>query len=80
MPPSTIDLPAIKTLSWSITSSYNVSQIISYNLAHGSRGTDLSLVYEGHPNFHALPTFGAVPGVAVMGLVHRAMHDFLPNF
>jgi hypothetical protein len=36
MPPSTIDLPAIKTLSWSITSSYNVSQIISYNVALGA--------------------------------------------
>jgi acyl dehydratase len=24
--------------------------------------------------------FGAVSSVAVMGLVHRAMHDFLPNF
>jgi acyl dehydratase len=45
-----------------------------------SRGTDLSLVYESHPNFHALPTFGAVPDVAVMDLVHRAMHDFLPDF
>jgi hypothetical protein len=45
-----------------------------------SRGTDLCLVYEGHSNFHALPMFGAVSSVAVMGLVHRAMHDFLPNF
>jgi acyl dehydratase len=80
MAPTTIDIPAIKNLSWSIATSYNVSQIISYNLALGASGTDLSLVYEGHPKFHALPTFGAVPGVAVMGLVHRAMHDFLPDF
>jgi acyl dehydratase len=75
-----IDIPAIKNLSWSIITSYNVSQIISYNLALGASGADLSLVYEVHPNFHALPTFGAVPAVAVMGLVHRAMHDFLPDF
>ncbi|KAJ4374867.1 hypothetical protein N0V83_001945 [Neocucurbitaria cava] len=79
-PPSTIGLPTIKTLSWSITTSYNVSQIISYNLALGALGTNLALVYEGHPTFHALPTFGAVHGIAVMGLVHRAMSDFLPNF
>jgi acyl dehydratase len=80
MAPSTIDLPAIKKLSWSINTSYNVSQIIQYNLALGAPGTDLSLVFEGHRNFHALPTFGAVHGIAVMGLVHRAMADFLPNF
>jgi acyl dehydratase len=54
--------------------------MISYNLALGASGTNLSLVYEGHPSFHALPTFGAVHGIAVMGLVHRAMSDFLPNF
>lgn len=80
MAPISIDLPAIKALSWSITTSYTVSQIISYNLALGASGTDLSLVYEGHPSFHALPTFGAVHGIAVMGFVHRAMSDFLPNF
>jgi acyl dehydratase len=80
MPPTTIDLPTIKQLSWSVTTSYTVSQIICYNLALGAPGTDLSLVYEGHANFHALPTFGAVHGIAVMGLVHRAMADFLPNF
>jgi acyl dehydratase len=80
MVPTTIDLPAIKQLSWSISTSYTVSQIISYNLALGASGTNLSLVYEGHPSFHALPTFGAVHGIAVMGLVHRAMSDFLPEF
>ncbi|KAH7081248.1 HotDog domain-containing protein [Paraphoma chrysanthemicola] len=80
MPPSKIDLPAIKQLSWSVTTSYTVSQIISYNLSLGANGNNLSLVYEGHPNFHALPTFGAVHGVAVMGLVHSAMADFLPKF
>ncbi|OAL01031.1 Thioesterase/thiol ester dehydrase-isomerase [Phaeosphaeriaceae sp. SRC1lsM3a] len=80
MPSTIIDLPTIKKLSWSINTSYNVSDIISYNLALGASGTNLSLVYEGHPNFHSLPTFGAVHGIAVMGLVHRAMSDFLPNF
>jgi acyl dehydratase len=80
MAPTSINLPAIKTLSWSINTSYIVSQIISYNLALGASGTNLSLVYEGHSSFHVLPTFGAVHGIAVMGLVHRAMSDFLPNF
>lgn len=80
MPVTTVDLPAIKELSWSINTSYNVSQIISYNLALGASGKNLSLVYESHPDFHALPTFGAVQGIAIMGLVHRAMADFLPNF
>ena len=78
--PSTIDLPRIKTLSWSTTTTYNVSQIISYNLALGASGSNLALVFEGHPNFHALPTFGAVHGIAVMGLVHHAMSDILPEF
>ncbi|EAT89742.1 hypothetical protein HBH56_018960 [Parastagonospora nodorum] len=80
MPPTTINLPAIKQRTWSMTTSYTVSQIISYNLALGASGINLALVYEGHPSFHALPTFGAVHGIAVMGLVHRAMSDFLPNF
>jgi acyl dehydratase len=80
MAPTKIDLQAIKKLSWSIDTSYNTAQIILYNLALGASGTDLALVYEGHPNFHALPTFGAVHGIAVMGLVHRAMSDFLPDF
>ncbi|KAF2464273.1 uncharacterized protein BDR25DRAFT_381383 [Lindgomyces ingoldianus] len=37
-------------------------------------------IQQGYPDFHALPTYGAVHGIAVMGLVHRAMADFLPNF
>lgn len=80
MPPTTIDLEATKKLSWSVTSTYNVSQIITYNLALGASGNNLPLVFEGHPEFHALPTFGAVHGIAVMGHVHNAMSDFLPEF
>ncbi|KAF2107655.1 HotDog domain-containing protein [Lophiotrema nucula] len=80
MAPTTIDLEAIKEVTWSITTTYTVSQMISYNLALGASGTALDLVYEGHPNFHALPTYGAVHGIAIMGLIHRAMFDFLPNF
>jgi acyl dehydratase len=79
-PPTTIDLERIKSLSWTTTTSYAVSNIISYNLALGCSGKDLPLVFEGHPDFHALPTFGAVHGIAIMGHVHNAMADFLPNF
>lgn len=79
-PPATIDLEHIKSLSWTTTTSYTVSNIISYNLALGCSGLDLPLVFEGHPKFHALPTFGAVHGIAIMGHVHQAMVDFLPNF
>jgi len=83
MPPpplTTIDLPAIKTRSWTLKTTYTISDIISYNLALGAPGSSLPLVYEAHPNFHALPTYGAVPCIAIMGLVHASMHDFLPNF
>lgn len=80
MAPTTIDLQAIKALSWTTSTTYNVSQIISYNLALGCSGLSLPLVFESDPSFHALPTFGAVHGIAIMGLVHNAMADFLPNF
>jgi acyl dehydratase len=79
-PPKTIDLPSIKARSWTLKTTYTVSDIITYNLALGSSGTSLPLVYESHPQFHALPTFGCVPIISIMGLVHNAMFDFLPDF
>lgn len=79
-PPTTIDLSKIKRLEWSTTTTYTVSDIIAYNLALGAAGSDLSLTYERHPTFHALPTFGCIHGIAVMSLVHSAMAEFLPNF
>jgi acyl dehydratase len=78
--PTTIDVPAIKSLSWTLKTTYNVSDIISYNLALGAPGSSLPLVYESDPHFHALPTFGCVPTISIMGLVHAAMFDFLPDF
>lgn len=77
---TTIDVEAIKKLSWSTTTSYNASNIITYNIALGVDGTDLSLCFEGHPDFHALPTFGSLPVIAIMGAVTRSMSEFLPNF
>ena len=78
--PTTINLPQIKSMSWTIASSYNVSSIITYNLALGAAGTDLSLCFEGHTNFHALPTFGTLPVISAMSAVTKKMPSFLPNF
>lgn len=81
MPTATmIDVSAIKTLSWSTTTSYDASNIITYNIALGAAGTDLSLCFEDHRAFHALPTFGSLPVIAIMGAVTRSMATFLPNF
>lgn len=77
---STIDLPSIKRQSWQVTTTYTPSDIITYNIALGASGTDLSRSYEGHPLFHALPTFGALPVIAIMGRVTQSMASFLPNF
>lgn len=75
-----IDVEAIKKLSWSTTSRYDAANIITYNIALGVNGTDLSLCFEGHPDFHALPTFGSLPVISIMGAVTRSMAEFLPGF
>jgi acyl dehydratase len=75
-----IDAGRIKQMSWSSTMSYDVSRIISYNVALGADGNDLSLCFEGHPNFHAYPTFGSLPVISIMSKVAQSMVDFLPNF
>ena len=80
MDPSIIDLAHIKSLSWNVSSSYNASNIITYNLALGASGTNLPLVFEGHPSFHALPTFGTLPVISAMGAVTKSFPDLLPSF
>ena len=77
---TTIDLPKIKQMEWSTTTSYTAANIITYNIALGVDGTDLSRCYEGHKAFNALPTFGSLPVIGVMGLVTRSMAEFLPGF
>jgi len=77
---TTIDLPSIKKQSWKITTKYGQSNVLTYNIALGASGLDLSRSFEGHPNFHALPTFGAVPVIHIMGAVTRGMEQFLPGF
>src|SRR6201999_4374635 len=51
-----------------------------YNIAVGVKGTDLPRCFEGHPDFSAVPTFGTLPVIAIMGEVTRSMSTFLPNF
>ncbi|PPJ56163.1 hypothetical protein CBER1_09191 [Cercospora berteroae] len=77
---TTIDVEHIKTLRWATTTNYTASNIITYNVALGASGSDLSLCFEGHPAFHALPTFGTLPVIAIMGKVTQSMSEFLPNF
>jgi hypothetical protein len=59
---ATIDhrLPAIKTLSWSITSSYNVSHIISYNVTLGAAtpiySSSTKAIPTSMPSLHSAPS------------------------
>lgn len=75
-----IEVDRIKQMSWTTKTSYTASNIITYNIALGADGKDLRLCFEGHPNFHPLPTFGSLPVIAIMGDVTRSMANFLPNF
>lgn len=78
--PEVVDVGYARSLVWNVTTHYDASNIILYNLALGADGTDLSRCFEGHPRFHALPTFGTLPVIAAMGKVTQSMPDFLPNF
>jgi len=80
MAPTTIDLPAAKQRSWTSELSYTPTNIVSYNISIGVDGKDLSRCWEEHPNFHVLPTFASLAVVKMMGLITRAMPEFLPNF
>ena len=75
-----IDIDSIKQKSWTTTTTYTPSSIIIYNLALGINGGSLPRVFESHPDFSAVPTFGTLPVIAIMGAVTRAMASFLPGF
>jgi peroxisomal enoyl-CoA hydratase 2 len=77
---TSIDVPAIKRLSWTTTTTYIPAAIITYAISLGIKGTDLPHVFEGHPSFAATPTFGTLPVIAIMGRVTQSMSEFLPNF
>lgn len=80
MTPTTIDLPVIKQRTWTSDLSYTPTNIVSYNIAIGVDGSDLSRCWEGHSAFHVLPTFSSLAVVDMMGKVTRSMPEFLPNF
>ena len=80
MAPSTIDLPATKQRTWVSDLSYTPTNIVSYNIAIGVDGSDLSRCWEDHPSFHVLPTFASLAVVDMMGKVTQSMPEFLPNF
>lgn len=75
-----IDLEQIRRMTWSTTTSYNAAHIITYNIALGVDGTDLTRCFEAHKDFSAAPTFGTIFVIAIMGEVTRSMAKFLPNF
>lgn len=75
-----IDLENIKQRLWTSTIKYGVGEIVTYNLAIGAKGTDLSRCWEAHPNFHALPSFASLPVIHMMGLITNDMADFIPGF
>ena len=74
-----IDLPHIKSLSWTSETSHTPANIIAYNLALGAPGTDLRLSY-GPRLLVPLPTFGVVPVIAVMGAVTLSLARLLLRF
>ncbi|KAK5074769.1 hypothetical protein LTR64_000974 [Lithohypha guttulata] len=80
MEPTTIDLPAIKKLSWTSKVQYTPTNVVSYNVSIGVNGTDLSRCWEGHPNFHVLPCFAFLAVVDMMGKVTHSMPEWLPSF
>ncbi|KAL6240594.1 hypothetical protein RBB50_012514 [Rhinocladiella similis] len=58
--------------------SYNERDVILYNISVGATSTQLPLIFEQHPEFQVLPTFGAiVPHSTPRGF---DMSDIIPNF
>lgn len=51
---------------------------IGADLSVGATRSDISLVYEGSPEFQALPTFGVIPFFSEQVIFHHA--ELLPNF
>lgn len=80
MPLTTIDLPAVKQLTWTSDLPYTPTNVVSYNISVGVDGGDLSRCWEEHPNFHVLPCFAFLAVVDMMGKVTQSMPSFLPNF
>jgi multifunctional beta-oxidation protein len=53
-------------------------EVLLYNLSLGSTPSQLPLVFEKHPNFHVLPSFGVIPGTTASRPFK--LEDLVPNF
>ncbi|KAL2813363.1 HotDog domain-containing protein [Aspergillus granulosus] len=75
-----MDLSRIKKRLWESSISYDVGNVITYNLAVGADGKDLRRCWEDHPEFHVLPTFTSLAVIDMMGKVTRDMPVLLPSY
>ena len=60
------------------TYTYTDREAILYNISLGAPHTALPLVYENHPQFNVLPTFGIVPTYSSRAPYN--LSDIIPNF
>ena len=76
----TIDVEAAqKAVFPSNTFTYTERDVILYALSVGAKRTELPLVYEGSPEFFAIPSYGVVPAFQCQ-IENVPIGDFLPNF
>lgn len=59
---------------------YDVNGSILYNLSVGAKRSQLELLYEAHPDFQLLPTFGVIPyfGAKTAFQFHEIVPEFKP--
>lgn len=60
------------------TYAYTERDILLYNLGIGAKRNQINLIYEGHPSFAVLPTFGIVP--TYFSTAAWSVKDIVPNF
>lgn len=70
---------AIDVKPTSVEYSYTERDILLYNLGVGAKRDQISLIFEGHPDFAALPTFGIVPTYFSKSPA-LDFKDLLPNY
>ncbi|OQU96573.1 MaoC like domain-containing protein [Cladophialophora immunda] len=69
---------AKKSKSFGTPYSWTDRDIILYALSLGANRTQLPLVYENHPNFQVLPTFGVIPFYGAKS--EHTLDQLVPNF
>lgn len=57
---------------------YSKRDIVLYNLGVGCTEKELKYVYEGHPAFAAIPTFGVIPAFVVM--MNTDMSEYVDGY